>query len=344
MYARAVPPPLAPAVAPGLVQPCIDGAKHGSDDFGRERQLREFRRANGLCFKCGDKYTREHKCNKVGHLLTIEVGDHGELLSDDAIRALELLDENSEEDAACCQISVHAVAGPESSGTMRLRALVGNQVMLLLVDSGSTHTFVNSAFAEHVGCTIQNVDPVTVRVANGETLQSKQQVSQLQWWCQGHTFSTDMRLLELGAYDAVLGVDWLAQFSPMNRHWGLKTMEFRHAHMNIKLQGVRTPTEPTLTEIRADQLTKWIQGNEVWALAVLHPEHKPALSDDHTPHSCKLSWMNMLTFFRNQPHYHHTVSLIMLFISSPAPLHPMSGRTVTRHSRRTKLSVRLPRC
>ena len=60
-------------------------------------------------------------------------------------------------------------------------------------------------------------------------------------------------------------------------------MEFRHAHMNIQLQAVRTLTEPTLIEIHAEQLTKWIQGNEVWALSVLHPEHKPELSEDHTP-------------------------------------------------------------
>lgn len=119
-------------------------------------------------------------------------------------------------------------------------------MLLLLVDSGSTHTFVNSAFALRAECMVQDAEPVTVRVANGDTLQSNQQVAQLQWWCQGNTFSIDMRLLDLGAYDAVLGVDWLARFSPMNCHWGLKTMEFRHDNVNIKLQGVRSPTVPTL--------------------------------------------------------------------------------------------------
>jgi hypothetical protein len=32
-----------------------------NDDFNRECQLRDFRRANGLCFKCGTKYSKEHK-------------------------------------------------------------------------------------------------------------------------------------------------------------------------------------------------------------------------------------------------------------------------------------------
>lgn len=34
--------------------------RQGNDDFNRERQIRDFRRANGLCFKCGDKYSKEH--------------------------------------------------------------------------------------------------------------------------------------------------------------------------------------------------------------------------------------------------------------------------------------------
>uniref|UniRef100_A0ACD5VNH0 Uncharacterized protein n=1 Tax=Avena sativa TaxID=4498 RepID=A0ACD5VNH0_AVESA len=67
--------------------------KQGNDDFNRERQLRDFRRANGLCFKCGDKYSKEHQCKRSGQLLTIEVGEFGEVLSDDVVVALELLEE-----------------------------------------------------------------------------------------------------------------------------------------------------------------------------------------------------------------------------------------------------------
>lgn len=63
------------------------------DEFARERMLRESRQAQGLCFWCGDKYSHEHKCKPPAQLLTIQVGDCGETLSDDTIHALELLDE-----------------------------------------------------------------------------------------------------------------------------------------------------------------------------------------------------------------------------------------------------------
>jgi hypothetical protein len=92
--------------------------KQGADDFNRERQLRDFRRANNLCFKCGDKYSKEHQCKRSGQLLTIEVGEFGEVLSDEVCPALELLSEvtNGTETAAaaCCHISIAALAGTTS--------------------------------------------------------------------------------------------------------------------------------------------------------------------------------------------------------------------------------------
>lgn len=120
-----------------------------NDDLARELQLCEHRRANGLCFKCGDRYSREHRCKSATQLLTIQVGDYGEVLNDDAVHALDLLDAPAEQDPAteCCVLSTHAVAGSESPRTICLHALVGNQVMLLLVDSRSTHSFVSKSFA-----------------------------------------------------------------------------------------------------------------------------------------------------------------------------------------------------
>lgn len=154
----------AAALAPGPAV-CQEGPHRAADNYGRERQLREYRRANGLCYKCGNKYSKEHQCKKTAQVLMIKVGEFGEVLLDDTVHALDLLDANPI--ATCCVLSVDAVAGTESLGTFRLRALVGNQVMILLVDSGSTHTFVISAFMERAACTMQPVTAVPVRVANG---------------------------------------------------------------------------------------------------------------------------------------------------------------------------------
>lgn len=118
----------------------------------------------------------------------------------------------------CFKLSIHAVAGIEEGETIHLRALVGNQVMLILVDSGSTHSFINRQFMNRTNLKTHTLPVVTVKMANGELLQCDSMVLSMTWWIQGNNFRTDMCVWDLGAYDAVLGMDWLQPMSPMNCH------------------------------------------------------------------------------------------------------------------------------
>jgi hypothetical protein len=122
-------------------------------------------------------------------------------------------------------LSLNALAGSEKGEAPRLRALVKNKVMLILVDSGSSHSFVSSSFLVAVGIIPVSAKPKQVRVANGDILISDKIVPQMEWWVQGHSFCTDMSVLDLQAYDAILGFDWLKTHSPINHHWEHKTME-----------------------------------------------------------------------------------------------------------------------
>ncbi|XBI72477.1 hypothetical protein VPH35_066426 [Triticum aestivum] len=228
------PPPTAAAAAlPKRVVAAPVRAQ--GDEYARERQLRDFRRTNNLCFKCGDHYSREHRCAQPAQLLTINVGDHGEVLSDDTIHAIQLLDDPgptaqppalAADAPECCLLSSQALDGTDSTTTIRLRALVGNQVMLLLLDSGSTHSFANKAFVDRLGLATEEMPPTEVRVANGDKLTYTRMVPGLKWWMQGHTFATPMRKLEIGTYDGILGMDWLAQNSPMTCHWQDRWVKF----------------------------------------------------------------------------------------------------------------------
>jgi hypothetical protein len=53
-------------------------------------------------------------------------------------------------------------------------------------------------------------------------------VKGFEWWVQGHTFRTDAKIIDTGAYDLVLGTDWLEQFSPMTCDWLAKWIEFKY--------------------------------------------------------------------------------------------------------------------
>ena len=57
--------------------------------------------------------------------------------------------------------------------------------------------------------------PLTVNVANGEKLESRQLQKMVGWDIQGHDFHHQFNTLRLGNCDIVLGVDWLAKYSPI---------------------------------------------------------------------------------------------------------------------------------
>lgn len=82
--------------------------------------------------------------------------------------------------------------------------------MLILLDSGSTHTFVNQALLPRIKLSADKlVEPLSVKVANGDQIQCIEMVPNLTWWIQGHNFTSPMRVLQLGGYDIILGMYWL---------------------------------------------------------------------------------------------------------------------------------------
>nr|XP_051190460.1 uncharacterized protein LOC127303801 [Lolium perenne] len=166
-------------------------------------------------------------------------------------------------------LSLNAILGSHGDGTIRIRALVDNQVMLLLVDSGSSNTFISDKFVQRINCETVLIPAVSVKVASGDVLQCDRMVPQLSWWAQGHTFETDMRVLPLGAYDAILGVDWLKQCGEMRCSWVTKTLKFDHKGKEITLRGIPIKEQGPLNEVPVEQLWKWSTGNDVWAVAVL---------------------------------------------------------------------------
>jgi hypothetical protein len=180
-------------------------------DLWKARQLREHRRTHGLCFKCGDKFAPSHKCPDVtsaaylAQLTTIDQSaDGGGLMSDEI---LEILEASSEQHTSDGFLSLNAIIGTQNNMVIHLGALVQNQVLSILIDSGSSHSFLNSSMVDKAQCALTPTNYMKVKVANGQTILSSHSVKAFSWWIQGHTFHMDVRVLDLAAYDLILGMD-----------------------------------------------------------------------------------------------------------------------------------------
>jgi hypothetical protein len=60
--------------------------------------------------------------------------------------------------------------------------------MLILVDTGSTHSFVSAHFVQVAKLHTVPIPEQKVKLANGQWMQTIEQVKNLPWYIQGHTF------------------------------------------------------------------------------------------------------------------------------------------------------------
>lgn len=240
-----------------------------SGEFWKAKQLHEYRRANGLCYKCGDKFAHGHKCAAVAPQVTaVQMEEEREILSDEMLDMIMGGTTNEREEM---HLSLNAISGAAGPNTIRVRALVKNQVLLMLLDSGSSHNFINESLAQKLGSHQTKIPCRQVKVANGDFISCDSEIPNFTWWVPNATFSHNMKVLPLGGYDAILGMDWLAKRGLMNCEFGEKWVEFQHEGKTIRLQGVRDSPIMDITEVSWEQLQKWDKGNEICATVMVSP-------------------------------------------------------------------------
>ena len=74
--------------------------------------------------------------------------------------------------------------------------------MMILINSRSTHNFLDEGTAQRLRCSLVNTQPLIVTIANGNKVMSRSACMGFCWEMQGEEFEADLRLLKLG------GVMW----------------------------------------------------------------------------------------------------------------------------------------
>ncbi|KAG8379410.1 hypothetical protein BUALT_Bualt07G0085600 [Buddleja alternifolia] len=111
-------------------------------------------------------------------------------------------------------ISINAISSNTDINTLRIKGLVKNSSIHILIDSGSTHCFLDETVANQLGCTMEITNPM-LSVADGNKMISRTFCPKFSWEIQGTKFTYPMRIIKLGGCDVVLGGDWLRLHSPV---------------------------------------------------------------------------------------------------------------------------------
>ncbi|KAL5812012.1 hypothetical protein ACOSQ3_026962 [Xanthoceras sorbifolium] len=107
----------------------------------------------------------------------------------------------------------------------------------ILVESGSTHKFLNPTLAKQCGCKVTFTDQFRVTVGDGGVINSSGKCYDVPVSIQGFQFQLDFYLLPISGCDIVLGAEWLQSLGANLWDFSKLTMQFSWKGHNVQLTG-----------------------------------------------------------------------------------------------------------
>ncbi|CAM8905618.1 unnamed protein product [Rhodiola kirilowii] len=235
------------------------------------------RRERGLCYNCDERWVSGHRCKPK--FLCLLVDSPSEDLLDDPYDSTTLLDDDpcptqshiihpdpTLQPTDAPNISLHALEGHFVPSTLRLAAKIDGRQIMVLIDGGSTHNFMQTRLAKSLRLAVEPSPHLSVTVGNGEKLNCAGFCKQVPLTLNTHQFSVDLHLIHLHGADIVLGVQWLASLGQVVFDYKELWLSFEHMGAHIKLHGIR---QASLTHLTLGQFSQVLHSDGAASLFLL---------------------------------------------------------------------------
>lgn len=172
----------------------------------------QYRRSNGLYFIYGEKYGVGHQCT-MGHsnCMLLE-DDEGSAFED----ALGEQDEQIGNLGLAMEMSLYALFEALKRKTITLIGILDGEEVLIPVDTGSSDSYISIELDIGMDIKYQWVDqPFSIIMRNGTCVTGNAICLNVHWRINQHSFRFNPKVMELGDWDVILGVDWMTHYSPI---------------------------------------------------------------------------------------------------------------------------------
>jgi hypothetical protein len=141
-------------------------------------------------------------------------------------------------------VSLHALAGIRTDKTLLLPVTINGERLLALMDTGSTHNFLNGDTMSRLGLAMAGGEHLRVTVANGDRLPCAGIARDVPVIINDESFSITCVGMRLGCFDFILGVDFLEMLGTIQWNFRALTLSFQRQGRRIHWQGVRATQQP----------------------------------------------------------------------------------------------------
>lgn len=216
----------------------------------------EWKKKNGILFKCPEKWSRTHSCrNKQLQVMIVCQGMELEVLEEEFQDASDQLQETVTE---VIELSLHSFMGWSSSTTMKLEGKIGKTMVVVLIDSGATHNFLAPSVVHKARLTRAEEPGFTVMVGTGIKVAGSGLCKGVQLQLQKVRITTDFVILEPGCAYIILGVQWLRTLGRCEVDWAQQEMTFNTKDGKVTLYGDQKLHKPQQVQELAATGIDWV--------------------------------------------------------------------------------------
>ncbi|GJU72788.1 putative reverse transcriptase domain-containing protein [Tanacetum coccineum] len=230
---------------PPFKRPNVGGQNVASAYTAGNKEKKPYNGLLPLCNKCklyheGPCIVRCGKCNKVGHLtrdckVTISTTStqRGQVVNQRVVTCFEcgrqrhyksdcpkLKDQNhgnkvgNKNGVGEARGKAYVLGGGDAnpdSNVVKGTFLLNNHYAFIIFDSGADRSFVSTTFSTLLDITPDTLDvSYAVELADGRIFETNTMLRGCTLGLLGHPFNIDLMPIELGSFDAIIGMDWLA--------------------------------------------------------------------------------------------------------------------------------------
>ncbi|KAD5803037.1 hypothetical protein E3N88_14397 [Mikania micrantha] len=186
--------------------------------------------------ECNPKYC--YKCKKAGHLLKdcrvkdvarcYECGDTGHLRN-----VCPKLKRDKPQKATGRAFALTATEAQKDPKMITGTFLLNNHVASVLIDTGATFSFISTKFQSLLDKQSTCLkDICEVEIATGKVISIKEMLKDCELIMEGQKFKIDLLPIELGGFDVVIGMDWLAM-NKVELNYGEVFKEGKHDLLSL---------------------------------------------------------------------------------------------------------------
>ncbi|XP_061353869.1 uncharacterized protein LOC133298562 [Gastrolobium bilobum] len=193
------------------------------------------RRELGLCYTCDDKWSSKHICPNKNKLMLL-VGE--EDVVDQDLDEEHIVWQAKKSIGEATDASLHALRDNNHYRALMFTSALAGMDFSILVDSGSTHNFIQHHLAVKLSLPMINSHRIRVFFGNGDVMYSEKRCLKVPLLIQGHKFVCNLWVLDLSDINIILGMPWLEQLGKVTHYYISKSMEFVWDGKSILLQGI----------------------------------------------------------------------------------------------------------